>query len=174
MNITPLQPPDSFHLQAAEGWLELGSHQEALKELDQITSASLAHPFVLELRWKILAANKDWDAAVETASALARRLPEHALGWIHWAYSLHELKRTREARDVLSPMADKFPDEFLIRYNLACYACQLGNFDETRQRLKEAIKIAGAKTILKMAADDPDLKPLWKEFRGFNKLPPND
>jgi hypothetical protein len=26
MNTKPLEPPDSLHLQAAQGWLELGNH----------------------------------------------------------------------------------------------------------------------------------------------------
>ena len=33
----PLEPPDSFHLLAAQGWLELGNHVEANEELDKIT-----------------------------------------------------------------------------------------------------------------------------------------
>src|ERR1035438_2514329 len=32
----PLEPPDSLHLQAAQGWLELGNHVEADAELDNI------------------------------------------------------------------------------------------------------------------------------------------
>jgi predicted Zn-dependent protease len=163
-----LQPPDSFHAQAAEGWLELGNLAEADAELKQIGQASMEHPEVLELRWKIHAARKEWEKSIVVSEALAQRKPENPLGWIHWAYSLHELKRTQEAWDVLAPVADRFPEEFLIRYNLACYACQLGHFDETRRWLKAAIKIAGAKPILTMAAEDPDLKPLWKELRGLN------
>jgi len=27
--VKPLQPPDPFHLQAAQGWMELGNHEEA-------------------------------------------------------------------------------------------------------------------------------------------------
>jgi hypothetical protein len=32
----PLQPPDSHHVHAALGWLELGNHIEADAELDNI------------------------------------------------------------------------------------------------------------------------------------------
>jgi hypothetical protein len=31
-----LQPPDSFHLQAAQGWAEPGNHAEANGELEKI------------------------------------------------------------------------------------------------------------------------------------------
>ena len=32
----PLEPPDSLHLQAAQGWLELGNHIEANEELEKM------------------------------------------------------------------------------------------------------------------------------------------
>jgi hypothetical protein len=43
-----LEPPDSLHLQAAQGWLELGNHVEADAELDKTPScraAPFATPF---------------------------------------------------------------------------------------------------------------------------------
>ena len=43
-----LEPPDSIHLQAAQGWLELGNHLEADKELDEIAPQLRTHPDVLE------------------------------------------------------------------------------------------------------------------------------
>ena len=39
----PLQPPDTFHLLAAQGWMELGNHEEANEELELI-DASPARP----------------------------------------------------------------------------------------------------------------------------------
>jgi hypothetical protein len=79
-------------------------------------------------------------------------------------YSLHELKRTKEAHAVLLPIADKFPDEYMISYNLACYACQLGNRKESLQWLGKAIDLAGKKDIRLMALDDSDLEPLWNDI----------
>ncbi len=34
----PVAPPDSLHLQAAQGWLELGNHIEANEELENIVA----------------------------------------------------------------------------------------------------------------------------------------
>jgi len=53
-------------------------------------------------------------------------------------------------------VAAKFPDHPTIAYNLACYACQLGNIPRAREFL------APAATKL-MALNDPDLCPLWTE-----------
>jgi hypothetical protein len=47
--IKPLEPPDSLHLEAAEGWLELGNHLEANEELENITPQMRVHPDVLEM-----------------------------------------------------------------------------------------------------------------------------
>ncbi len=169
-----LEPPDRFHLEAAEGWFELGNGAEAQAELAQLTPELQTHPLALELRWQLHAQARQWETAISLARELATRQPDHAPAWIHWAYSLHELKRTREAREILHPQAARFPNEHVIPYNLACYACQLGNLDETRQWLKKAMQIVGKKTILAMAAADPDLKPLGKDFGEIEKLPAAD
>jgi predicted Zn-dependent protease len=159
-----LQPPDNYHLEAAEGWLELGNHLEANEELERITPLMRAHPFVLEMRWNIYAKAKKWEMAAEVARSLTVMLPDNSFGWIHWAYSLHELKRTQEAWNVLFPMADKFSGEHTVSYNLACYACRLGNLKESLQRLEKAIDLAGEKDIRARALDDPDLELLWNKI----------
>ena len=39
-----LQPPHTIHLQAAQGWLELGSHLEVNEELEEFMPQLRAHP----------------------------------------------------------------------------------------------------------------------------------
>ena len=159
----PLPHPDNQHLEAAEGWLGLGNWREANDELENIRPELRDHPFVLEVRYKIFAEAKRWDEAVEIARTLSEMLPEYSWGFIHYAYSLHELKRTREAYGVLIPVVDKF-SEPTIRYNLACYSCQLGHLKEAMLWLGKAIDLAGRKDIRQMALADPDLKPLWPKI----------
>jgi predicted Zn-dependent protease len=162
--IPPLEPHDQFHLRAAQGWLELGNCIEANKELDEITAEMRGHPSVLEVRYHIYAAAKQWEFAAEIARAISEIDPNREFGWLHHAYALHELKRTQEAWNVLRPVVDKFPKEFILRYNLACYACQLGNLKKARDWLQKAIDIVGTKTIWSMALEDTDLKSLWMEI----------
>jgi len=159
-----LEPPDSHYLEAARGWLGLGDWASANQELEGIRPGFCTHPAVLQTRLQIYAAAKQWAMAAAIARALTAIIPGSPFGWIHWAYSLYELKRTQEARNVLLLAADKFPDEYLIRYSLACYACQLGNLKEAQQWLKKAFSLAGQKDIRKMALDDPDLQPLWDKI----------
>jgi hypothetical protein len=63
--VNELTPPDSHYLLAAQGWLELGDHLEADKELDEITPELRVHPDVLEIRWQIYAKEKKWLACLD-------------------------------------------------------------------------------------------------------------
>ncbi len=65
--------------------------------------------------------------------------PDEPPGWIHRSFGLHELGRTSEAEQLLLPAATKFPNEPIIPYNLACYACRLGNIEVARE-LEAAFK----------------------------------
>jgi predicted metal-dependent peptidase len=111
MSCPPLQSPDTLHLQAAQGWLELGNYVEADAELDGITASLRAHPDVLKVCWEIYAAAKKWEAALDIAAALVRLIPEEAVGWETRPFCVHEMKRTTEARDNLLPVVEKFPDD---------------------------------------------------------------
>ena len=163
----PLSRADQLCLDAAEGWLGLGNHVEAFTELEQVSGEMQQHPEVMRMRYNIYAAAKNWAAAAETAQSLCQLASEEPFGPIHLAYALHELKRTKEAWDVLLPVATRFPDEYIVRYNLACYACQMGNLPTARQWLERAVEIAGLDLIRKMALHDADLEPLWPEIKSW-------
>lgn len=156
--------PDNKHLEAAEGWLELGNHLEANEELEKITPQLRAHPLVLELRYKIYSEAGKWQMAAEVAKGMYEMLPDNPWGPFHLAFALHELKRTQEAYDTLIPVIDKFPKEWLMLFNLACYSCQLGKLTEAMQWLEKAIDVVGKKGIRQQALDDLDLEPLWTQI----------
>jgi tetratricopeptide (TPR) repeat protein len=163
--VKQLEPPDSHHLNAAQGWLELGNGIEANAELENIAPALRTHPLVLEMRWQIYAKAEKWEACVEIGEAMVKAAFDLPEGWIHRSFALHELKRTQEAADKLEAAADLFPSVWTIQYNLACYACQLGKQDEAREWLRDAFDLAPDKKALKLSAlDDPDLEPLWLEI----------
>ena len=162
-----LTPPDSHYLNGAVGWCELGNFAEARAELHRISALNRDHPQVLAEEWRIYAAEKHWLPALEVARRLIEVAPDIPAGWINQSYSLHELKLTQEARNQLVPVAEKFPVVSTIPYNLACYACQLGDLTEARQWLAKAIKIGGAEDIKPMALSDPDLKPMWEEIKNL-------
>ena len=159
----PLEPPDTHHLDAALGWLELGNHLEANAELENITPALRSHPAVLELRWQILAKAENWVACLDLASVMVEMAPGVAAGWINRAYSLRRAPGggLAPAQAVLLQAWPKFSSEWMIPYNLACYASQLAKPEDAWQWLEKALHIGDPKAIKQMALDDPDLEPLW-------------
>ncbi len=86
---------------------------------------------------------------------LLEQFPKLDFIWINRSYALHELNRTQEAFDALLPAVKKFPKEWLIRYNLACYSSQLGQASAAMKLLKQAIRLASNKEIKAMALEDP-------------------
>jgi predicted Zn-dependent protease len=159
-----LEPPDIHYCRAAEGWLELGNHREAHAELEKVRATYWEHPLVLMVRWKVCARAGQWHLAVNIAQAVLDLEPEKPFGWIHRAFALHELRRTQEAWDGLLPVAEKFSDEPLIPYYLACYACRLGRLSEARSWLAKAFEAGDRDQVRSMALHDPDLEPLWNQL----------
>jgi predicted Zn-dependent protease len=159
-----LQPPDSLHLRAAEGWVGLGDCAAAEDELEQISPASRAHPDVLQLRWRICAVAKKWDACLDLATALTTMTPERRFGWIHRAHALDKLGRTLEAKDLLLSVVNDFEADSTIPYHLAQYCARLGQIDQAKHWLGKALLAAdgfeAVNRLRKMALEDPDLEPL--------------
>jgi Flp pilus assembly protein TadD len=166
----PIEPPDTFRLSAAQGWLELGDAAEARLELDQISPGTQSHPRVLQVRWILHATQRDWPAALEVARALLKVAPESPEAWLHHAYALRRIPEggLQQAWDALMPALEKFPGEETVAYNLACYACQMNQLDTARSLLRRALAAGGNREQMKqMALHDEDLQPLWTEIRGL-------
>jgi len=159
-----LNPQDQRHLEAAQAWLELGNPNGASEELEQISPQMRGHPDVLTVRVAIFEADRKWEHAAEVSRTISEFMPENPFGFVHMAYALHELKRTKDAWNVLLPVVDKFPGEHTVFYNLACYACQLGSLQDAMQWLEKAVDLAATKEVKLMALDNPDFEPLWNDI----------
>ena len=162
----PLQPPDSHHLQAAIGWLELGNYTEANEELEKITPGLRSHPDVLSVRWQIYAKDGKWGTAAEIAHALNRIRPLEPQFWIWRAYATRRMPGggIPQAKEVLDKAQPLFSKEPLIAYNLAFHECQIGNQKEACAWLKKALDLGDPKSLKSMALEDPDLEPLRAEI----------
>ncbi len=156
-----IEPPDSHYLKAAEGWLELGDCCQAIEELKKISLKSRFHPLVLLTHWEIHATAKQWSFAHLIGQALMVLFPGEPMGWINASYSLHQMEQTREAWATLRPAANMFPKEPLVAYNLACYACRMGDLKEAARWLEKAMSLGNAQQIRQNALGDPDLRALW-------------
>lgn len=160
-----------LHLNAAEGWLGLGNWREAEVELEQIAEPLRNHPEVLQARYLVQSEAKQWDACAEIGRILIELLPDDSFGWINCAYALRRTKGggVQAAYNALRPAAERLKDLEPVTFNLACYACQLGNLDEARKWLEkcfaEAARHGRRKRRRLEALAEPDLEPLWAEIK---------
>lgn len=156
--------PESFYVTAALGWLELGSPVEALAELSRLDGQYQRVPAVMELRWQALARLERWVESLDVALELCRVSPDHPEPWLHHAVSLYRLGRTAESWELLLEQAGRFPDCWVIPYDLSCYACQLDKLDEGRAWFRKALGVGDGAQIKQIALKDPDLERLWPEL----------
>ena len=179
----PLEHPDHFYMQASEGWLMLGDHLEALRELEWVSSAAQLHPAVLYQRWRILERQRKWDECLSVSQALLDRFPKDPNAWITHANTIYFSGNPREAFLMLHPKLKEFPKVEAVPYNLACYKCQSGDMEEAVGWLKHALQLGHPAEIRARALSDTDLQPLWtnivtqwdnwvKETRAKSSNPP--
>jgi|YNPNPStandDraft_1061719.scaffolds.fasta_scaffold17831_2 tetratricopeptide (TPR) repeat protein len=161
--------PDRNRLNASIGWIMLGNAKEALAELNRISVEFRQIPEVLDLEWEIYALEKDWMKALDVARVQIQKNPENVNGWIHQAYALRRVDGggLEKARESLSRVVKLFPEEPIIPYNLACYAAQLGLYDEALDWFRCACERGDANELKKMGLADPDLKPIIEKIRNL-------
>jgi predicted Zn-dependent protease len=166
--MNPLQPPDSHHLSATQGWLELGNWKEAVEEFKQLTPQARAHPDCMETVREIFTQAGRWEMAALTASEIVKLKPEKPSSWIAFAYATRRKQGggLDAARKILTEAQSSFPKEPIILYNLACYECQLGNQAAAWAWFRKALATGPPGQIRSMALDDRDLEPLWPQIRG--------
>jgi tetratricopeptide (TPR) repeat protein len=126
---------DEKLLEYAQGWLALRLPNEANFELDRISPEQQNHRDVLMVRYYAYSALQQLEVAAEFAQTICNLVPDDPAGFINLAFVLDELKRTKEARDVLLLVASRFPEDTIIPYNLACYFCRLGDENAALQWL---------------------------------------
>jgi Flp pilus assembly protein TadD len=161
--MTSLPPPHHHTLNAAFGWLELGLPAEAQAELSRLPEEMRTLPEALHAQFAIHARNAAWDAAFLVGETHVRLHPADAAAWIHRAYAARRKPggTLAEAFAALQPALERFPDESIIPYNLACYCAQQGQATEAWTWLERAARVGEPEIIRRMALADDDLRPLW-------------
>jgi tetratricopeptide (TPR) repeat protein len=157
--VRPLDPADAARLQAAEGWLQLGNYLEANEELDRIAPRFRARPDVLEVRYNVFAAGGKWDGCLAIAETLTEQVPKRLFGWLALASARHHMGDTAGGYITLADASKRFEDAGLY-YDLAHYACLLGEFEKAQMWLGNALHVGGNEWKLK-ALDDPRFERFW-------------
>ena len=170
MPVNTIEPPDSHHLRAAQGWIELSDFDEAANDLAKIRPQFRNLPAVSEVRWVLAANAHQWPKALSLAKKIARLTPDNAEGWMYEARSLIELRRPSEAYSLLLEAQQRFPGDEVIVYDLGCVCCTLGRPNEAFSWVGKAIRLGGIQMELR-AIGDPELRALWKDLRRNRRRP---
>ncbi len=148
------------HLAYALGFLQLGLHAEAHAELAALPPEVATTSPALMLRLELAMAEEEWERVVAIAPELVGLDATEERPWVAWAYALRELKRINEAQETLLAGARMIDEPSpLVDYNLACYACLLGELEEAKQLLAHVI--SRDKSWREVAREDPDLAALF-------------
>lgn len=162
----PLSRSERQTLDAALGWLGLGLLADAQKELDALPDSARSHPAVLDVQFAVLGESNQWDDALAIAELEVSLHPDRPGGWIHRAFAARRRPggTIEEAYQLLLPAFDRFPEEVVIPYNLACYRAQQDHLDEAWRWFAIAVAFGDLKNLKEMARNDEDLKPLWPKI----------
>ena len=143
---------------AAQGYVELGLFAEAREELSVLPGGLFDRTDVLEITVLCLMGEHRWEEALSHARRLCAIEPEEPGGFIHAAYCLHEMSRTREAVDVLVRGPASLQGKAVFFYNMGCYRAKLGEMDAAVEMLQKAF--SKDESLRRSARRDPDLDAL--------------
>jgi tetratricopeptide (TPR) repeat protein len=132
-------------------------------ELDKIDPFLRAAPEVLALRVSIYCALEKWELMAELAKRLIEFQPNNPEWPVSLAYGTRRAISIQAAKEILLNAERKFPKEAVIKYNLACYCCQLREIENAKNDLKQTFEID--LNWRKAALDDEDLRPLWDSLQ---------
>jgi tetratricopeptide (TPR) repeat protein len=147
--------PHDRSILAAQGYLELGMYQEVWRELNSLPAEMLSRGDVMEVFVLSLMGEKRWEDALALARRLREKQPTEPGGFIHEAYCLHELGRTKDALDLLVNGPPSLQERAVFFYNVGCYHARLGDFTNALVMLERSFEMDA--TLKKSARRDPDL-----------------
>ena len=137
----PVEPPYRQYWQAAAGYVELGMYADADSELDKIDPFCRAAPEILALRIEIYQGLEKWELMAELAKRLTEFQPDNPEWPVSLAYATRRANSIEAAKEILLNAESRFPKEALIKYNLACYECVVGDIRSSKEYLKRAFEI---------------------------------
>jgi hypothetical protein len=132
---------------------------DANGELEKVDPPNHTTPEFLSIRAAIYHGLKKWELLRVVALQLTRLEPTNVQWVVSLAYATRRATSIEFARDILLAAKPLFPQEPVIPFNLACYACQLGDVGTAKDYLAQVFAID---PLWRQAAlEDRDLEPLW-------------
>ena len=159
----PHQLEPKVHWSRVTGYMQLGIIEEALIELAMLPNDDQWGKKKRAMRLEIFQQQKNWQEMAEVAHGLRMEFPEDVQWWIADAFATRRSQSIEQAREILLEGLVCHYEDATIRFNLACYACQLGSLGECMDFLKEAVK--RDKRFKVMAMEDEDLTDVRDALR---------
>ena len=146
------------HLTAAEGYLTLGMHDDALAEVDAVLAAKPASEAGISAKAFILLSAGRYAGAELWWEQLLAVQPDNVDGWIHLAYCRRRTKSLEAASETLEHALQLCAGHPLANYNMACYRAMQDRPAEALRLLEKAVLKDAA--YRQLARDESDFDSL--------------
>jgi Flp pilus assembly protein TadD len=148
------------HFERAQGWLLLENHAAADRALRLIPAAFRERSEVVQFRAQLHLSAGRWARAVPLLCQLQKQEPTEPQYWVSLAFAVRRAQSIKQAEKILLDARERFPQEAVIWFNLACYAAQQDRLTDAHDLLREAVQLESAYRDL--ARTDTDLAPFWE------------
>jgi len=142
----------------AEGYLELGLPELALRCLERLGDPARFAPSTLYLWGEALRAVQRYCEAVPPLERAAKAEPENVHVWLALAWCYKRIGRLQRAIEAIHSALKADPAEALLHYNLACYLSLAGDKDGALVHLSQAL--AAEPHYRTLVDNEPDFDPL--------------
>lgn len=150
------------HLVAAEGYVALGMHDDALAEVDAVLAQQPCCVAAITARAYILLSIRRYADAEAWLEKLLSIRPNEVEGWIHLAYCRRRTESLVVAVETLETALRLSTHHPLANYNMACYRAVEGRHKEALRLL--AVAIGKDAVYRRLACEEQD-------FNGIRHLP---
>ena len=153
------------HLNYANGYRQLGMFADAHEELAKIPLELQQSKEVIVSDLAISSDEKSWERVAELSQLLASDYPAEVEWWIQWAYAVRRSDSLDASKLILTNALTSFPVEPCLHYNMGCYACVEGEYDQAKDWILQAIALEGDYRL--MAMEDEDLVEIRDWVQGL-------
>jgi len=142
----------------AEGYLELGMPNHALRALERHQQLVLTDARGCYLQGEALRELRDYRAAIAPLNRSLELIPDDIHVWMALAWCYKRVGHVEDAIDALERAVDVEPGNAILHYNLACYWSLARNPSMALHYLANALDIDG--NFRDFVHDEPDFDPL--------------
>ena len=143
-------------IQAADGYLDLKMLGDAEAELQEVPvgyRTELPYLFVVS---RLCFDAQNWEKAAQIGALIQRQQPDQVGAWVNYAFAVRRHSGIEDAEQILLEALERFPEEAIVPYNLACYASVQGAYESADAYFTKACAMDAEFSSMGAADDDLD------------------